>query len=285
MANYSIVVITENEESNIRFCIKSCVKCTDDVWVVDSFSIDKTVEISKKHGAKIVQHKFDSWGEQRNYALNYLDLKYDFVLFLDADEKIDERFSQELKDKIEDGKFVAFNVNFDIVFLGKILKYSYDNPPILRVIKKGSGWWTSEGAREHCVVRGPVGKIKTRIRHEDRRGIFFWLTKQIRNADREANVVKKGIYNDALKDEKIERYFRLVLRRIYNKLPRIIRPFIVFIYRYFFRLGFLDGYPGLIFALLHGFWYNLIIDVRIYESRFGYDNYLPVYGGEKTQML
>ena len=285
MANYSIVVIAENEESNIRYCIGSCVKNTDDVWVVDSFSIDKTVEISKELGAKIVQHQFDSWGEQRNYALNNLDLKYDFILFLDADETIDERFSKELKDKIGDGRYVAFNVNFDIVFLGRVLKYSYDNPPILRVVKKGAGWWMSEGAREHCVIKGPVGKIKTRIRHEDRKGIFFWLAKQIRNADREANNITKGIQNDTLIVEKVERHFRLLLRRIYNKLPLIIRPFIVFIYRYFFRLGFLDGYPGLIFALLHGFWYNIIIDVRIYESRFGYDNYLPVYGGEKTRML
>lgn len=285
MAGCSIVIISQNEESNIEYCISSCVRFTEDVWVIDSYSTDATTDIARRLGVKVVEHEFESWGAQRNYALDNLNLKYDFVLFLDADETINETFADELHNSIETGRYVAFNVNFDIVFLGKILKHSHENPPVLRVINKQAGRWLSEGAREYCIVTGPVGKIKAKIRHEDRKGIFFWLTKHIRNADREANTLIKAKQNINIRDikgnEHFERPRRVLLRRIYNKLPLVIRPLLVFIYRYFIKLGFLDGYPGLVFCLLQAFWYNLIIDVRLSEIRLGHDNYLPVYGGEK----
>ena len=287
--NYSIVVIAQNEESNIGACIKSCVSFSDDVWVIDSYSTDGTVEIARGLGAKIEEHKFDSWGEQRKYAVDTLKLKYDFVIFLDADETINKDFSDELCSKIEAGGCAAYNVRFDIVFLGKILKHSHENLSVLRVINKRAGRWVSEGAREYCVVGGSIGNIKARIRHEDRKGIFFWLTKHIRNADREANVILKRKQQIDLgkvkKDEKFERPRRVWIRKIYNKFPRVIRPSLVFAYRYFIRLGFLDGYAGLVFCALQGFWYNLIIDVRLSEVDLGYDSYLPIYGGEKQNSI
>jgi glycosyltransferase involved in cell wall biosynthesis len=285
MTNYSIVVITENEESNIQHCINSCVQFCDDVWVVDSYSTDKTREIAEKLGAKVVQHTFESWGAQRNYALDNLQFKHAFILFLDADEQIGEDFAQELERKIRTSQYVAFDVNFDIVFLGKVLRHAHENPPVLRVISKNAGRWVSEGAREYCLVNGPIGRIKARIRHEDRKGIFFWLIKHIRNADREAKLLlekKHQIkFGEAAKNNRFERRSRVVLRRVYSALPFVIRPFLVFIYRYFIRFGFLDGYPGLVFCFLQAFWYNLIIDVRLFEIRLGHDSYLPTYGGDR----
>jgi hypothetical protein len=157
---------------------------------------------------------------------------------------------------------------------------------VLRVIKKQAGRWLSEGAREYCVANGSVGKIDAKIRHEDRKGIFFWLTKHIRNADREASVLMKSEWDINARDiegsKRIERPWRIWMRRIYGKLPRGIRPLLVFIYRYFIKLGFLDAYPGLVFCLLQAYWYNFIIDVRLFEIPLGYDSYLPVYGGRKT---
>ncbi len=283
MQNCSIVVITQNEESNIGRCLAACTRLADDVWVVDSFSSDRTVEIGKALGANVVSHEFESWGEQRNYALHTLPLRHEYVLLLDADEEIDETFARELAAQIEKGAWVAFHVNFDIVFLGRVLRHAHENPPVLRVVKRGYGRWVSEGAREYCVVDGPVGRIRARIRHEDRKGIFFWLIKQIRNAEREAQVLlEKNARIDVGELSKgchFERPFRVRLRRVYAKLPRVLRPGLVFCYRYFFRLGFLDGYPGLIFCLLHGLWYNLVIDVRLYEMKLGHDCYLPPYGG------
>jgi len=287
MTNFSIVVIAQNEESNIGNCIESCVSFSDDVWLIDSYSTDSTVDIAAALGAKIQVHEFVSWGEQRNYALDNLKLKYNFVLFLDADEIINKNFADELHGKLETGGHAAYNVNFDIIFLGKILRHSHENLPVLRVVNKQAGRWLSEGAREYCVVHGTVGKIKARIRHEDRKGIFFWLIKHIRNADREANLIlrktRQLVLSKEKRDKKFERPLRVWLRKVYNKLPRIVRPSLVFVYRYFIKLGFLDGYAGLVFCILQAFWYNLIIDVRVSEIDLGYDNYLPVYGGEKTQ--
>lgn len=286
MEKFSIIIIAQNEESNIRYCVSSCVKYSDDVWVVDSYSNDKTVEIARNFGAHTCEHEFESWGAQRNFALENLDLKYDYLLLLDADEEIGELFARELNEKIQEGKHVAFNVNFDIVFLGKILRHAHENLPVLRVVRKGSARWITEGAREYCIVQGTVGKISARIRHEDRKGIFFWLTKHIRNANREANAQINKTENIDLntlrKSTTFERPFRILLRRLYSKLPSGIRPLLVFLYRYIFRLGFLDGYPGLVFCILQAFWYNFIIDVRLVESKLGHDNYLPVYGGERV---
>ena len=283
MVEFSVVVISQNEESNIRHCIEAAVRVSDDVWLVDSFSTDKTQEIADKLGANVVEHEFESWGAQRNYALDNLRLKHEFILFLDADEQIDAAFADELVEKIKSSQYAAFNVNFDIVFLGKVLKHSHENPPVLRVIRSNAGRWVSEGAREYCIVKGPIGRIKARIRHEDRKGMFFWLVKHIRNADREARAIlgknKQLKLADVPQNAHFERPFRVFLRRIYNWLPKTIKPFLIFIYRYFVRLGFLDGYPGLVFCLLQAFWYNLIIDARIFEIPLGYDNYLPGYGG------
>jgi glycosyltransferase involved in cell wall biosynthesis len=279
----SIVVIAQNEESNIGRCLAACVRLADDVWVVDSFSGDRTVEIAKNLGANVVSHQFESWGEQRNYALDTLPLRHEYVFFLDADEEVDDAFARELAAQVENGGCVAFHVNLQFVFLGRVLRHAHGDPPHLRVIKRGCGRWASEGAREYCIVDGPVGRIRTRVRHEDRRGIFFWLVKQVRNAEREAGVlVAKDRRLDAKelgRGRHVERPFRLRLRRLYAKLPPVLRPALVFAYRYFIRLGFLDGYPGLVFCLLHGLWYNLIIDVRVHEMKLGHDCYLPPYGG------
>lgn len=285
MKLYSIVVIAQNEESNIAACIESCVRWSDDVWLIDSFSTDSTSIIAERIGARVVQHGFESWGAQRNFALDSVKCKHEYILFLDADEEISQPFASELDAKIKQGNWSAFNVNFDIVFLGKVLRYSHENPPVLRVLRRGSGRWVSEGAREYCVVDGPVGRITTRIRHEDRKGVFFWLTKHIRNAEREAQLLsdwKRAVDLRGLSQGRhFERPFRVLLRRLYARIPRIFRPHLVFCYRYFLRLGFLDGYPGLVFCLLQAFWYNLIIDVRVYEMKLGHDCYLPPYGGTK----
>jgi len=287
MTNYSIVVITQNEESNIGHCIGACVECSDDVWLVDSCSTDKTTDIAERLGAKVVEHPFDSWGAQRNYAMESLDFRHDYVLFLDADEQIDTAFGRELQEEIAVGRYAAFHVNFDIYFLGKVLRHAHENPPVLRVVKKGFGRWVSEGAREYCVVDGAVGRIRTRIRHEDRKGIFFWLAKHIRNADREANLILNRerciALDDITRKATFERPGRVRLRRLLGRLPSGLRPGLVFLYRYFLRLGFLDGYPGFAFCVLQGFWYNFIIDLRTREAALGHDNYVPSYGGERTQ--
>jgi hypothetical protein len=107
--------------------------------------------------------------------------------------------------------------------------------------------------------------------------------KHIRNAEREAQLLherSQRIDVAALSGQRhFERPFRVRLRRLYARLPPVIRPTLVFCYRYFARLGFLDGYPGLIFCVLQAFWYNLIIDARVYEMKLGHDCYLPPYGG------
>ena len=113
--------------------------------MVDSYSTDGTRDIARQLGVKVVEHEFESWGAQRNYALEDLKLKYDFVLFIDADEMIDEVFADELYNKIAAGGYVAFNMNFDIVFLGKILKHSHESVPALRVIRKQAGRWVRRG--------------------------------------------------------------------------------------------------------------------------------------------
>lgn len=286
MNSYSVVVIAQNEESNIAFCLRPVLRFSDDVWVVDSFSTDGTVEIGRTLGARVVQHEFEGWAEQRNYALDRLPLKYDYVLFLDADEQIDERFDSQLTAAIASGRYAAFNLKTSNYFLGRHIKFAQDISWITKVVRRGAGRWHSEGAREYCVVNGPVGEVPATIRHEDRKGIFFWVIKQIRNAEREARLLSGQSAQLDLRQfssgQTLERPQRVWLRRVYNTLPPVVRPFLVFIYRYFFRLGFLDGIPGLIYCLLHGFWYNLIIDARLLEMPLGHECYLPVYGGEKA---
>jgi len=268
----SCIIIAQNEEPNIEHCLKSVVGWAEQVFVVDGFSTDRTPELARAYGAEVVQHEFVDWASQRNWALDNLPLKTEWVFFLDADESVTDEFKKALEETLSavSSELAGIYIRKILYFLNRPLHH-ISEPPHMRIVRRGRARWIGEGAREYCLVQGQTVTIKEPLIHWDRKGLHSWIEKQNRNATREANVILSGQQTQSIPGERgvrIERPLRTWIRtHIYTRLPGWLRPFLHFAYRYFLRGGFLDGYPGFVYCFLHAFWLPLLIDAKVYEAR------------------
>ena len=267
----TVLIMTQNEEANIRFAIESVKDRFDQIIVTDSFSTDKTAEICKRYKeVEFYEHRFEGWAEQRNWMLRNCNIRNDIVFFLDADEYIEEDFAVELRNILDSG--VDFNAIFTkiiFIFLGKRLKHAYGHPKMLRIFKKEGLYFKGEGAREYAFTRGhKYLEMKILFYHEDHRGIDFWIQKHLKNAAREAELILGTERPLDVSPNTLKLKVKLWIRRnVWNKIPLMIRPFIYFIVRYFFQFGFLDGKEGFIYCFLHAFWYPMMINIKIWERQ------------------
>jgi glycosyltransferase involved in cell wall biosynthesis len=275
-APVTVIIITLNEERNIGDCLKSIYNWTDDIIIVDSYSEDATVEIAKKYTSKIYFVERGHWARIRNWALKNLPIKYDWVLFLDADERLTDELKNEIKELLCSDKEieeVGLYIKRRFIFLGKWLKHGGLYTPVLRLFKKDKVHYLEMGDSEYAVVEGKVGVLKNDMIHEDKKGIDEWVKKHLKIADLEANrylnlkETVKQIIGKERESKRIEGGLRTFIKyKIFDKIPLFFKPFILFIYTYFLKLGFLDGKEGLIYHLLWAFWYRLIIYVKVKEK-------------------
>ena len=270
-APISAIILAQNEAANIAAAVDSVVGWASPVYVVDSFSEDATPQIAASHGARVVRHRFEHWATQRNWALEHLPLSTGWVLFLDADERVPEPCRREIEQTVARvGHDVAgLRVRFDYRFLGRSIRRSFDSHAVVRIVRRARASWSAKGAREYCSVDGNVQDIRSLIVHDDNKGLSQWIEKQNRNAAREALAMLREDAADApANDPPAERKVRAWLRRrVYRRMPLFIRPFAYFVYRYVFRRGFLEGRAGLVYAVLHGFWYHFLVDALYWELK------------------
>lgn len=269
-ADVAVIVLTFNEEKNIAQALKSVCGWAGEVYVVDSFSNDATVHIAASLGASVVQHRFGDYALQRNWALDNLPLRAEWVLFLDADESLPEALKAEISDIIAtDPAQNGFYVKWRLIWMGRWIRRGYYPTWLLRLFRRGRGRCESRQVNEHILVEPPTGRLRHDFVHEDRKGIRCWLEKHIRYAEREAEILCNGA------DGQIEASLcnsqagrkRWVRYHVYNHLPPLLRPFLYFFYRYVLRGGFLEGSAGLIYHFLHALWLPLIIDAIYLEMR------------------
>jgi len=265
----TVLIMTQNEEANIRYAIESVKDSFDQIIITDSFSVDNTAKICMDYKeVEFYEHQFEGWAEQRNWILSNCNIRNEIVFFLDADEYIEKDFISELKGILDSGAdFDAIYVKLVLIFLGRRLKHAYGHPKILRLFKKDGLYFEGEGAREYAITKGhKYIKMKSLLYHQDHRDIDFWIQKHIKNALREAELILGKEKSCDISPNVLKIRIKLWIRRsIWNKLPLIIRPFIYFIFRYFFQLGLLDGKEGLIYCFLHALWYPMIISIKILE--------------------
>jgi len=272
----TVIILTFNEEANISFALRSLKEFTDEVFIVDSFSMDKTLEIARQFTDKIYQNPWENWAVQRNWALDNLPISHEWIFFLDADEQVTPEFWRELEQKTGNGpeNLAGINVRFDFYFLGCLLRFAYESPPVMRLIRQGRARWQGEGAREYAYVGGEVTTIESRLRHQDQKGLIEWVNKQTRNAAYEARLAKSrpsiGVQTRRTTTTApvTERPWRRWLRYgVWDRLPRFWRSFAYFFYRYLFRGGFLDGKAGFAYCFLQALWLRILIDLLIEEQR------------------
>jgi len=269
----SVLIPTFDEELNLPDCLGSVAGWSDDVWVIDSFSRDKTAEIARAAGAKLVEHAFEGYSQQKNWALDTLPLAYPWVLILDADERLTPELAAEISAiaQANGGGCDGFYLNRRFVFYGKWIRHCGWYPSWnLRLFRRGAGRYENRELHEHVILDGKAGYCKHDLIHEDLRDMSEWIAKHNSYSSKEAREQYRILLGEAQTGFKpslfkgsVERK-RFVKERIWPRLPG--RAFLYFLYLYFFRLGFLDGKHGLHFCLMHAI-FEEFNTIKLWELR------------------
>lgn len=271
-----VIILTYNEELNIEDCLKSVYGWVEDIFIVDSFSTDRTLEIARKYTDKIYQHPFENHAKQFNWALNNLPIKTDWIMRLDADERVTPELKEELMEKLDkfSNDITGLYVKRRVLFMGRWIKHGGYYPTwLLRIWRNGKGYCEERWMDEHIKLNdGKALFLENDIIDDNKKELHWWINKHNSYATREAIDLLNLKYNflnlDTLKGELTgsqEKKKRWIKEKVYARMLLFIRPFLYFLYRYFFKLGFLDGKEGLIFHFLQGFWYRFLVDAKIYE--------------------
>jgi glycosyltransferase involved in cell wall biosynthesis len=275
------IILTFNEELHIERCIKSIKPLVKDIFVVDSYSDDDTIEKAKKLGANVYKNKFINQATQFNWALENCPIKTGWVWRIDADEYADKNLINKLKDILPglSKDITGIYVKRGIVFYGKLLKFGTWSPRWnLKIFRYKVGYCENRWMDEHIKLKyGNTVNINGLQIDDNRNDLTWWTQKHNNYATREMidmfmlnyryqkQEVKPKLFGN---EEQRKRWLKLR----YAGIPLFIRPFFNFIYRYFLRLGFLDGIQGFIWHILQGFWYRMLVDAKIWEIKRRFNN-------------
>lgn len=265
----SVLILTKNEEINLERCIRS-VAWSDDIVVFDSFSDDQTVPIAEKLGARVIQREFDNWSAHQNWAVGNITFKNRWVYYTDADEVCDDELRDELMalDAAEES-CAAFQVRRKDFFMGRWLKRSQLYPVWITRVFRPDKMRYERLVNPVAVVDGETGSLKGHIIHHPfSHGVGHWFDRHNRYAAMEAEDLVKEVREkvrlaDFFSNDRAVQ--RRALKTLAYRLPG--RPVLVFIYLYVFRLGLLDGLPGLRYSIMRSM-YEYMIDLKVHELRY-----------------
>jgi glycosyltransferase involved in cell wall biosynthesis len=267
----SVIVLAFNSIDTLRNTLTQAREVSDDIHVVDSFSTDNTVELSRRLGAQVVQHKFENYGAQRNWAIDSLALRYSWQLHLDADERLTPELIASLRGLPENPPQSGFLIARLVQFLGREMRHGGMSPTWhLRLFRNGAGRCEERKYDQHFyLAQGYTGELKGYMIDEIRMSLSEWTARH--NCWADAEVLEQTVAQEGARvrprflGNPMER--KRYLRGLYNDAPLFVRPYALFIYRYFLCLGFLDGREGLIFWTLQTFWFRFLIDAKLFELR------------------
>ena len=270
----SVLIPARNESLNIEAATES-VKWADEVWVIDSQSTDRTQELAESAGAKVVQFDYSGTGpKKKNWALEHVPFRNDWVLILDADERATPALSDEISSAVARKDVDGFFVDRDYIFMGKSLSCFRPNWN-LRLFRHRLGRYEQlatnapftgdNEVHEHIILNGRSGYLKNPLLHEDKRPLRAWVDNHNRYSEWEAMVYRQlrsepVRLNDLRSSDVVWR--RRALKRIWVRLP--VRPAARFFAFYILRRGFLDGRQGLWYSMLMGY-YEFLISMKSRE--------------------
>lgn len=274
MADITAIILTKNEEKNILRCIKSIKNIVKRIVVVDSGSTDRTVELAKSEGAEIYFHPFEHYAAQFNWALCSTDITTKWVYRIDADEMITEALAKEIEEKCAchtDDDVTGFLMKHKLYFMGKYLLHGGAYPMIkMTVFKPEAGRFENRAMGEHIVLDyGKYLTFENDCIHYDSKSLTAFVDKHNSYASREVSDyyarqnkarVCEGLYKRAGVTESLR-------DKVYYKLPKYLRAKLFYIYNYYFRLGFLDGEAGKVYAFLQSYFYRFLVDAKLSESQ------------------
>ncbi len=265
------IILTLNEEIHLERCIKSIRDICSSIFVVDSGSSDRTVEIASSLGADVLHNAFVNHSQQMNFATDRLSKRGGWLLRIDADEVLDD--TREVK------AFLSQSAGIDglllrrtIYFMGKRICWGGVEPSWqLRMWRNGAGRCEQRWMDEHIVVDGPVVRSPFILHDINLNSVDWWTNKHNKYASREAIDI---LMTSPLEDVRNKpaspqaKFKRMIKERVYARLPAGLRSLAYFLYRYFVRLGFLDGAAGYYFHVLQAFWYRTLVDAKVRDIAF-----------------
>jgi len=255
----SVLVPTRNEGRNLSRCLEPLIGWADEIVVVDSRSTDDTVEIAESFGATVLQFDYEGgWPKKRQWALDTFSFRNEWILLLDADEILLDPIKTEIADAISADDQDGYWLRFQLYFLGRQLRFGGFELWKLFLFRHSRGRYERRledqdesmsdiEIHEHVVVDGSVGRLRKPIRHENWNSLYRYIQKHNEYSQWEAKVY----FENAGGELEASPFGNQAQRRRWLK-KQLVRvpgfPLITFFYHYIFRLGFLDGRPGLIYC-------------------------------------
>ncbi len=267
----TVILLSFNSEDTLGATLSCARLVSDEIFVVDSYSKDGTVDLANSLGATVVQHPFENYGAQRNWAMDNLTIMRQWQLHLDADELMEAELVTAIQALPEEPEHSGYFLPRYVRFLGRVLRHGGMSPTWhMRLFRTGAGRCEDRKYDQHFILKtGSSGRLRGAMVDDVRMPLTEWTARHNRWADGEAAEVEsqdtEGRLQPDIRGNPAQR--KRFLRQKYNQLPLFIRPFGLFVYRYFFRLGFLDGTEGLIFWVLQTFWFRFLVDAKIWEKR------------------
>ena len=273
MADLTAIILTRNEEKNLEACIRSVQGFCKRICVVDSFSTDQTVQIAEKLGADVFQRAFSFYADQFNWGIDHCGITTKWILRLDADE----RFTPEVCEKCEelmlehaDDSVNGIVIESDFYFMGKVMRHGGSKKRKIMVFKAGIGRIEDRKRDAHTILReGRTVSIKEHFEHYDFKDLTSYISRynwySIRELQDYLAYKENGQY-DVNTDPQLKAH-RKKKFTVYYRAPMFLRAWLWFVYKYYFRLGFLDGREGYIYCFFENYWYRFLVDAKIYEQQ------------------
>lgn len=286
----SVVILTGNEEIHMKRCLDRICDIAKDVFVIDCFSSDKTLEIAKEYPeVTILQNKWVNYATQFNWALDNASIKTKWVLRLDADEYLTDELKAELCEKLPvlSDEYTGIILHLRRVFLGRTIRRGgTNNVTQMRIFQYGKARSEVRQMDEHIeLLEGKPIEFKGEWADDNLNNISWWTQKHVGYAIREAVDlldIEYDLTGSAQADENIQitedAKAKRAKKHSYAKKPLFWRSFAYFIYRYFFRLGFLEGKEGFMWHFFQGWWYRSLVDAKVWEIK-------KACGDDKEKMI
>jgi glycosyltransferase involved in cell wall biosynthesis len=273
----AVVILTFNESIHLPRALDHVRGFAKEVFVIDSYSTDDTVGLARAGGAQVLQHPFQNYARQFEWALENAPITSDWVMRLDADEIIEADLAEEIIAKLPTlpADVTGVNLNRKTIFQGRFIRHGGRYPlTLLRIWRRGKARIEDRWMDEHMyLTEGRTVTFKGGFSDHNLYDLTFFTAKHNSYASREAldalnqrlRLFEPQLALASASTAKQARIKRFLKESVYNKLPFEISATLFFLYRYVLQLGFLDGRPGLIYHVLQGFWYRFLVGAKLRE--------------------
>ncbi len=276
-ASIAVIILTFNEALHLPRALEHIVGFAQEIFVVDSFSTDGTVDVARVHGAYVLQHTFQNHAKQFEWALENAPITAEWVMRLDADEVVEADLAAEIVAKLAKlpSDVTGVNLNRKTVFQGRFIRHGGRYPlTLLRIWRRGKAHIEDRWMDEHMyLAEGRSVTFHGGFADHNLRDLTFFIDKHNWYASREAlDVLNKRLHlfepscaltaESTARQAKLKRFFK---ESVYNRIPFEFSALAYFLYRYIIQLGFLDGREGFVYHVLQGFWYRFLAGAKLRE--------------------